>query len=485
MPSPRPPTGMSERLPPPGIGLVADPGLRRVGAGRVLIGGSPLRIIRLSETGAAVVDAWLGGRALADVNSARRLARRLLDAGMLHPVVAAADPPPPVTVVVPCHADAEKLERLLPTVGAPTVVVDDASPDGTVIAAAARRHGAALIRRARNGGPGAARMGGLAEVDTDVVVFVDTDIVLPPGWWERLAPHFDDPAVVAVAPRVASVEGPTVRERYEAVHSPLDLGPSPASVGPRRRVAYVPSAVLAVRVGALRDVGGFDPDLRVGEDVDLIWRLVEAGGVVRHVPEVVAHHAPRATWWAWLRQRIGYGRSAVGLAARHGRVVAPARCSRWSAAAWGAAALGHPRVGILVAGGSAAALVPKFEGVPDAPREAARIAVWGHLHAGLGLARAVGRVWWPIVAPVAAVSRRVRRAFALALVVPAAVEWWRGARPFGPVRSVALRIVDDAAYGVGVWVAVERSRDGRALAPELTEWPGQRRAVESDTVPGS
>ena len=37
--------------------LQLDPGVRRTGSGTVLIGGSPLRIIRLSQPGAAVVDA--------------------------------------------------------------------------------------------------------------------------------------------------------------------------------------------------------------------------------------------------------------------------------------------------------------------------------------------------------------------------------------------------------------------------------------------
>ena len=76
---------MTDRLPPGGVHLTADVGLRRIGDGRILIGGSPLRIIRLSAAGAAVVDAWLDGAVLADVKSARGLAGRLLDAGMLHP----------------------------------------------------------------------------------------------------------------------------------------------------------------------------------------------------------------------------------------------------------------------------------------------------------------------------------------------------------------------------------------------------------------
>ncbi|MDW3220715.1 MAG: mycofactocin biosynthesis glycosyltransferase MftF [Acidimicrobiales bacterium] len=473
-----------DRLPPPGIRLVADPGLRRVGAGRVLIGGSPLRITRLSAAGAAVVDAWLEGTPLADVKSARGLARRLLDAGMLHPVVAPAPSPPPVTVVVPSFEDADQLDALLATLTVPVVVVDDASSDAAAIAAVAERHGATLVRRTANGGPGAARMSGLEEVDTTLVAFVDTDVTLPDDWWSRLAPHFDDPAVVAVAPRVRSRDGTTLRERYERAQSPLDIGPTPAAVGPRRRLAYVPTAVFAARVDAVIDVGGFDPGLRVGEDVDLVWRLVARGGTVRYDPGVEVEHRPRPSWLAMARQRMHYGSSAVGLTKRHGAVVAPARCSKWSLMAWLAAVSGRPGLGLGVAAGSSAALVRKFDGVPDAPREATRIAAWGHLHSGLGLGRAVSRVWWPVLLPVAALSRRRRIGVLTAMLAPAVADWIAGERAVDPVRGVALRVADDMAYGVGVWRAGLQAHDLRALVPELTEWPGRRPAIESDTVAG-
>jgi mycofactocin system glycosyltransferase len=324
-------------------------------------------------------------------------------------------------------------------------------------------------------------MTGLAAVDTEFVVFVDADVVLPAGWWHDLAPHFDDPAVVAVAPRVVSAPGPSLRERYESAHSPLDLGSEPANVAPLRRVAYVPTAVFAARVDALRAVGGFDPALRVGEDVDLVWRLAAEGGTVRYAPEVEAEHRPRATWIAMARQRIQYGGSAVDLAERHGSLVAPARCSRWSLAAWGAVAVGRPLVGATIAVGSSTALARKLSALPGANREALRIAGWGHLQAGRGLAVATSRVWWPLALPLAR-FRRLRPAVVAAMVGPAAWQWWKGVRPGDPVRSVALRVIDDMTYGVGVWRRAMARRRIRVLLPDLTEWPGRRPAVEADTV---
>ena len=75
----------------------------------------------------------------------------------------------------------------------------------------------------------------------------------------------------------------------------------------------------------VREAGGFDPALRYGEDVDLIWRLAADGRVIRYDPSIVVRHRPRPGWRAWFRQRIAYGSSAASLAERHGEAMAPAR----------------------------------------------------------------------------------------------------------------------------------------------------------------
>ena len=66
-----------------------DGSYRRPGAGRVLIAGSPLRLFTLSDAGARVIDAVEGGTSLPDGHE--RLTDRLVDAGALHPIAAAAD----------------------------------------------------------------------------------------------------------------------------------------------------------------------------------------------------------------------------------------------------------------------------------------------------------------------------------------------------------------------------------------------------------
>src|SRR5690606_32803519 len=131
-----------------------------------------------------------------------------------------------------------------------------------------------------------------------------------------------------------------------------------------------PSATLVCRRALLEQLGGFDPAMRVGEDVDLVWRAVEAGWTVRYEPAAEVEHRPRADWGALVRQRMTYGSAAAPLDQRHPGSVAPVELNAWSLAAWVLAALGGRRgalAGSAVAVGSSLALVPKLRGRMDHP----------------------------------------------------------------------------------------------------------------------
>jgi mycofactocin glycosyltransferase len=408
-----------------------DPDVRRTDGGRVLIGGAPLRVVRLTDAGARALDALAAG----DERRADAFVARLVDAGILHPqpdapvTFTAAD----VTVVVPVRDDDPAPAQRSAAGAADTVVIDDAHGEGP---AAARNRG---WRRAR----------------TPIVAFVDADIEAPPGWLDKLLAHFDNPLVGAVAPRVRSSGG--VFSSYEAERSPLDRGPVPGPVRPGSRVPYVPAAALVVRRDALEQIDGFDEALHVGEDVDLVWRLHHAGWRVRYEPSVEVDHPSRATFGAWLRQRFRYGTSVAALADRHGAAVAPLGISGWSALAWGLVVAGRPVAGLATGAATTAALTPKLRALDHPAAEAVRIAGTGNLYAGRAVADALRRPWWPLAALLAWRVRRVRPAVLAAVVAP---PW--------PGRFVGVRLLDDLAYGAGVWAGCLRARSGRALLPSFT-----------------
>lgn len=436
-----------------------DKSARPVDGGRVVIGGSPLRILTLAPGGVEVVRAIVAGDPVPDVSGATVLLRRLVRGGVIHPSPSGEAALPSFAVVIPTRDRA--VDHLVDAFDdAKLVIVVD---DGSLVPVVA--DGATVLRSSESRGAAAARNYGWRAADAEIVVFVDSDCTPTPDWHRVALAHFADPDVVAVAPRVTSPPRDDVVGRYDAFRSPLDLGPDAAPVVPGSRVPYVPSAALAVRRSALVSAGGFDERLTFGEDVDLVWRLHAAGGHVRYEPEAIVEHPARRTFAGWLRQRFDYGTSAAPLAARHPGALAPLRISPWSALAWALVAAGRPRLGLGVATATTALLPRKLTMLRQPWPEALRLAGLGHLFAVRQMADALVRVWWPLSLLAALVSRRARRAVFAAATVPHLVEWARRRPPMDPLRWIAMRVLDDAAYGAGVWAGCIRERTLDPLVP--------------------
>jgi mycofactocin glycosyltransferase len=443
--------------------------------GRTLVGGSPLRVLRLKEPAPA-----LGRGQVLEVadRTTATVAERLLAANLAAPVLPAAGDAE-LTVVVPIRDRADRLDRLLGGLtGLPVIVVDDASHDPAAVAAVAVRHGARLVALTDNVGPAGARNAGIAEVRTPYVAFVDSDVVVEAAALRGLAGHFADPRVAAVGPRVQGVArsaNPRRFERWDVDGLSLDLGEVPALVRPWSKVGWLPSACLVVRVADLGE-RTFDEDRRVGEDVDLVWRLIQSGRHVRYDPAYVAGHDSRGTWSTWLGRKAFYGTGGAWLAQRHGDWMAPAVLS--PVPALGAAALLAQRRWSVPAALGCLALVRIRLGrtLPETP-DRGRLATALTAEVGVSTLRQGShlllRHWWPGAALAALVSRRARRAVAAAMV-------WdlldhREVPPARAPEAFAARRLDDLAYGAGLWWGAARAHSAQVLVPRVT---GLRRSRE-------
>ncbi len=407
--------------------VTLDPRSRVFGGGKSVL--SPTgRLLRLTPAGAAQL-----------ATPGVALARRLVEAGAAHP---APEPRPAcdVTVVVPVKDRTRELEVCLAALhGSDVLVVDDGSTED--VAGVCARHGARWVRRA-NGGPAAARNTALPLLDKDFVAFLDSDCLPPRGWLEQLRGHFDDPSVVAVAPRVTG--GP---------RSPLDLGPHPASVRPGTAVAYVPTAALLVRRTALLP---FDETLRYGEDVDLIWRLLESGGVVRYDPSVVVEHREPLHLRDRLVRRFHYGTSAAPLSQRHPGNVTHLVLRPWPTAVVVLALARRPVLAAAVGAISAARLDRQMHDLPTSARCVTQAAGGTALGLGSALQLAGPLAWW-----LAAKDKRA----ALLLLAPVVAEW-RGKTPGEHLAGYTTRtLLDQAAYGAGVVAGCLRNRTLGPLLP--------------------
>ena len=444
--------------------------------GSVLLGGSPLRLLRLSARARDQVARWRAGEGVGPARGRQLLARRLVSAGVF-----VAKPGTPslgiddVTVVIPVRDRPEQLDRLLGTLrGLACIVVDDASADAAATKDVAEHHGAQFVGLGTNVGPSSARNAGLATAQTPIVAFVDSDCVASPGWLAALLAHFDDPLVAAVAPRVvpATTAQDTPVTRYEAMRSSLDRGAAPGLVRPRSRISYVPSAALVVRRMACEDGTLFDPVLRGGEDVDLVWRLVAAGWDVRYEPSVTVAHQGPTTVAGLLAKRWSYGSTAAPLARRHPGALAVFEASGWSVAAWIAALARRPLLATAALAASGAVLARRLRGHVTRPAVvAARIVGGGTARSALPALGDIARTWSPLLV-LGLLARRTRLACACALLVPALSDYIRDPGGSDAVSYSALHVADDLAYGAGVWAGCVRERTPAPLLPRVV-WRSQ------------
>lgn len=445
-------------------GFTRDTQWFRTKNGLGVVAGSPLTQFRVTRAGAAILDALEHGTPLPDGHEP--LTSRLFAKGAIHPIHPEPLRNDEITVVIPTYiTTAVQLTRLQALVtqlqDVAVVVVDDASPQRFHI------DNATVVRLHSNTGPGAARNTGLTHVHTPYVAFVDDDVSVTTenlldlgGFLAHSDTHF-------VAPRVTSATMNGSLADYERYHSPLDLGDTPAVVSPQSRVSYVPTAVLVARVDALITLNSFDASMRTGEDVDLIWRAIENKMMVRYAPTVTVSHLPRSQVKNFLRQRFGYGSSAADLEKRHPQLVAPLRTHVLLLLAPVLALTGFlfPFVVALVV--AYLWFLFSLRTTQLGFRERLRVISIGQWATTRLFVHAVARSWWPFFVVLSVFSSRIALMFSLCVLAPPLIEILTK-RPRNPSTFVALHILDNFSYGLGLWAGAIRQKSARCLLPALT-----------------
>jgi cellulose synthase/poly-beta-1,6-N-acetylglucosamine synthase-like glycosyltransferase len=159
-----------------------------------------------------------------------------------------------------------------------------------------------------NLGVRAARFGVIAQVDQDVVIL--------PGWLERLVSVLDDPRVGAAqgyyvtdgtASLAARVMGLDLEQRYAAIDGSV--------------TDHVCTGNTVYRASALREAGFFDETLGYGYDNDMSYRLAGAGYRLVLCREARSLHHWRDGFAAYLVQQYGFGYGRIDVVARHRRRV--------------------------------------------------------------------------------------------------------------------------------------------------------------------
>lgn len=186
------------------------------------------------------------------------------------------------------------------------VVVDNGSTDGTppyLRGLASRDARVRLILNPSNEGFARACNQGARAAVGDLLVFLNNDTVLAPGWLERLARHLEDPGVGAVNPvtnRIGTEAEVGGGARDYGGFLELAARRAREREGERRAVEMLAFFCLALQRSVWEEVGELDEAYGQGlfEDDDYSVRLVRAGYRLWCAEDVLVHHFGEAAFGA-------------------------------------------------------------------------------------------------------------------------------------------------------------------------------------------
>ena len=191
------------------------------------------------------------------------------------------------------------------------IVVDDGSTDDTRAILASFPTVRAISQE--NRGLSAARNVGLRAATGSIVAYTDSDCFVDRDWLTLLAAQFE-------ATDAAAVGGPNFAPDDGWLAACVAASPGqPAHVLENDRVAeHIPGCNMAFRREVLLAIDGFDYQYRkAGDDVDICWRLQQAGYWITFAPGAFVWHHRRQTPRAYLRQQAGYGEAEALLRFKH------------------------------------------------------------------------------------------------------------------------------------------------------------------------
>jgi len=220
-----------------------------------------------------------------------------------------------IHIIIVTHNTRDELLACLSSLGARPpasvgriTVVDNASTDGTADAVRTAHPSVEFIALDRNVGFGAANNVAARQSESDHLLFLNSDTVVPPGSIDRLLERLRATNAVAAGPRLVDATGrpevsfgpmltplseltQLVRLRMAASQSAFAQRTTQRLVADERVVDWVSGACFLVRRDAMMSAGGFDERyFMYEEDVDLCAELRARGGSILFTPAAEIVH---------------------------------------------------------------------------------------------------------------------------------------------------------------------------------------------------
>jgi GT2 family glycosyltransferase len=219
---------------------------------------------------------------------------------------------PRVAVIIPHWNGIEVLGPCLESLKASSysnlqvVVVDNASTDESVTFVKKNYPDVMVLQNAENLGFAGGCNVGLRAVEADHYLVLNNDTTHEPGWIQALVDQMEqDEQIAAVQPKIMSAQAPDMFDYAGGVGGLMDVLGFPFALGrifttmekddgyydQPRDIFWASGTALLLRGKALEEVGLFDEDFFAHmEEIDLCWRLQNAGWRIVNAPLAKIYH---------------------------------------------------------------------------------------------------------------------------------------------------------------------------------------------------
>lgn len=223
----------------------------------------------------------------------------------------------------------EFLEKFLPDVvknsvspGTEVIVADNGSDDGSMEWLSNHHPDVKQIALGKNYGYAGGYNRALREIEAEYYILLNSDVKVDPGWAERLITFMDmHPGAGACQPKIRSYADQQAFEYAGAAGGYIDRLGYPFCRGrlfetiehdlgqydDTREIFWASGSCMAVRASAFEQCDGFDDSFFLHmEEIDLCWRMQNAGFTIYYVPHAVVWHIGGGTLTYGSPQKIYY-----------------------------------------------------------------------------------------------------------------------------------------------------------------------------------
>lgn len=195
------------------------------------------------------------------------------------------------------------------------ILVDNGSTDKTIALIesfrAQNKHCSIILLHEKKRGAGAARNKGIQAASAQVIAFTDSDCILPSAWLKNIEDLYNKHNVDAIGGLTYLYNPAKIFQKLEAMDLVIPFNLQGSRINDKNEILFgklMGTFNCSCKTEALAKVKGFDESFSVsGEDIDLTFRLFEAGfSILVWHPALSLWHMPRRTYGLLLKKLFQY-----------------------------------------------------------------------------------------------------------------------------------------------------------------------------------